>query len=32
VIIPMCEGPESLNAATSASVLMWEAYRARMKK
>jgi TrmH family RNA methyltransferase len=32
VIIPMCEGPESLNAATSASVLMWEAYRTRMKK
>ncbi len=32
VIIPMCDGPESLNAATSASVLMWEAHRARAKK
>ena len=29
VIIPMCEGPESLNAAISASVLMWEVFRVR---
>lgn len=27
VIIPMCEGSESLNAGVAASVLMWEQYR-----
>lgn len=32
VIIPMCDGPESLNAATSASVLMWETHRIRVKR
>ncbi len=30
VIIPMCEGPESLNAAVAASVVMWEAARNRL--
>lgn len=29
VIVPMCEGPESLNAAICASLLSWEVYRAR---
>jgi TrmH family RNA methyltransferase len=29
VIIPMCQGPESLNAAISASVLCWEVFRVR---
>ena len=29
VIIPMCEGPESLNAAISASLLSWEVFRSR---
>ena len=29
VIIPMCEGPESLNAAISASLLCWEVFRNR---
>lgn len=32
VIIPMSEGPESLNAAISASVLMWEVYKMRLGK
>lgn len=27
VLIPMCEGSESLNAGVAASVLMWEQYR-----
>jgi TrmH family RNA methyltransferase len=30
VIIPMCEGPESLNAAVASSVVMWEAARNRI--
>ena len=30
VIIPMHEGPESLNAAVAASVVMWEAARLRL--
>lgn len=30
VIIPMCEGPESLNAAVASSVVMWEAARNRL--
>ena len=30
VIIPMSEGPESLNAAISASVLAWEVFRSRI--
>lgn len=30
VIIPMHEGPESLNAAVAASVVMWEAARIRL--
>ncbi|MBQ8497035.1 MAG: RNA methyltransferase [Clostridia bacterium] len=30
VIIPMREGPESLNAAVAASVVMWEAARKRL--
>lgn len=30
VIIPMREGPESLNAAVAASVVMWEAARQRL--
>lgn len=29
VIVPMCEGPESLNAAICASLLSWEVYRNR---
>jgi len=29
VIVPMCEGPESLNAAICASLLSWEVYRSR---
>ncbi len=29
VIIPMSEGPESLNAAISASILSWEVFRSR---
>ncbi len=29
VIIPMAEGPESLNAAISASILAWEVFRRR---
>lgn len=29
VIVPMCEGPESLNAAICSSLLSWEVYRAR---
>ena len=29
VIIPMCEGPESLNAAISASILAWQVFYAR---
>ena len=31
VIIPMREGPESLNAAVASSVVMWEAARNRLK-
>ena len=31
VIIPMREGPESLNAAVASSVVMWEAARTRLK-
>ena len=30
VIIPMCDGPESLNAAVAASVVMWEAAKNRL--
>ena len=30
VIIPMCEGPESLNAAVASSIVMWEAARNRI--
>ncbi|MBQ8449130.1 MAG: RNA methyltransferase [Clostridia bacterium] len=30
VIVPMCEGPESLNAAICSSLLSWEVFRARM--
>ena len=30
VIIPMREGPESLNAAVASSVVMWEAARKRL--
>jgi TrmH family RNA methyltransferase len=30
VIIPMSEGPESLNAAISASILAWEVFRSRL--
>ena len=29
VIVPMCEGPESLNAAICSSLLCWEVFRAR---
>jgi TrmH family RNA methyltransferase len=29
VIVPMCDGPESLNAAICASLLSWEVYRSR---
>ena len=29
VIVPMCDGPESLNAAICASLLSWEVYRNR---
>ena len=29
VIVPMCEGPESLNAAICASLLSWEVFRSR---
>ena len=29
VIVPMCQGPESLNAAICASLLSWEVYRNR---
>lgn len=29
VIVPMCAGPESLNAAVCASLLSWEVFRAR---
>jgi hypothetical protein len=31
VIIPMSEGPESLNAAVASGVVMWEAARVRLK-
>ena len=31
VIIPMSEGPESLNAAVASGVVMWEAARIRLK-
>ena len=31
VIIPMSEGPESLNAAVATGVVMWEAARVRLK-
>jgi TrmH family RNA methyltransferase len=31
VIIPMREGPESLNAAVASGVVMWEAARSRLK-
>jgi len=29
VIVPMCDGPESLNAAICSSLLSWEVFRAR---
>lgn len=32
VIIPMSEGPQSLNAANSASILAWEVFKSRKQK